>query len=267
MSGRIGYNCARRKEESMNKRLRQWAERIQTWDSRLKRWAEKIKTVGLFTLVRVIEFVAVIIVIVAFFSEINYRDEKRTDWAWQSLTTSAPGDRGKVKALKYLNSRNISLAGIDLTPPILAEQWKQKPKKDRELVNGCEQLTYLRGVKLPKAVLVEATLVCADLQGADLREAILLGADLRGALLRDADLRGAHLLGAKLKGARLLGADLRGAHLIIPDPQMATVNIRYRDLQELACSKLRQARNWESAHRDEELACGKPILPAPTSKR
>ena len=52
---------------------------------------------------------------------------------------------------------------------------------------------------------------CANLRGADLRDADLLGADLRSANLPDADLRGANLYNANLRGANLHGADLRDA--------------------------------------------------------
>ena len=257
----------------MSTRLRQWAKRMQTWlfltrakvYTRLRRLEKKSKAWRLGTLARGVEFLAVLVALIAFFNELNYRHEERTARAWQLLISPASGNSGQREALSYLNSRKITLAGIDLTPPILAEQWKGIPKEKRELVNGCEQSTYLRKIKLPKAVLVEATLVCADLQGADLRGAILLSADLRGARLLRADLRGTQILGANLRGAELIYADLRGATLIRPDPKLPTVNIP-RDLQALACPQLRQAKNWEMAYRDEEWACGKPIPPAPTSK-
>lgn len=255
----------------MPARLRRWTKRLQTWGfltrakgiTRVRRVIKKSEAWGFFTLIRAIEFLAILIAFVAFFNELSYRQEERTARAWQLLAIQAPGNSGKIEALEYLNGQKITLSGIDLTPPILAERWKQKPKEERELVRGCEQFTFLRGVKLPKAALTEATLACADLYGADLRGALLLSADLRGARLKDADLRGAHIFGAKLQGALLVGADLRGAHLIIPDPQMFIVKIRYSDMQKDACSKLRQARNWKDAYRDEELACGGPIPPPP----
>ncbi len=54
---------------------------------------------------------------------------------------------------------------------------------------------------------------CADLSGADLRNAYLSGADLRNADLSGADLSGADLSGAYLRNADLSGADLSGAYL------------------------------------------------------
>ena len=209
----------------MNTRLRQWVKRMQTriFLTRakvytcLRRLEKKGKAWRLGTLVRVVEFLAVLIAFIAFCNELSYRHEERTARAWQLLITPASGNSGKGEALSYLNSRKVPLAGIDLTPPILAEQWKRIPKEERILVGRCTQFTYLREVELSEAVLVRATLVCADLQGADLRETRLIGAQLQGADLRRAKLQGADLSGAQLQRANLMaqlqGADLSGARL------------------------------------------------------
>ena len=155
----------------------------------LKRWANAMQTWGF--LFRTIELVAIFIAIVAFFNELRYRDEERTARAWQLLTTSASGNSGKGEALEYLNSRGISLEGIELTPPVLTERWKQTPVFARELEDGCPQYTYLHKVELLEAPLAAATLACSDLEAADLRRANLRGADLRETFLTDTDMRGA----------------------------------------------------------------------------
>ena len=67
---------------------------------------------------------------------------------------------------------------------------------------------------------------CADLSGANLRDADLYDADLRGANLYDADLRWATLRGANLYDANLSCANLSGA------------NLRYANLR---CANLRDA--------------------------
>ena len=214
---------------------------------------------------------------------------------------------GKIEALEYLHNRNISLEGIDLTPPILAEQWKQNPeKRSQPLVEGCSQLTYLRKLELPEAILTNASLVCADLRGAKLQGARLWDAKLQGASLRGAKLQGADLWGAKLQGAnlrradldeailweaKLQGADLRDAKLqgaSLRDAKLQGANLSRAKLQganlrdaklqgadlwradlrrikRIECSELMEARDWETAYRDEELACGaeRPIPPAP----
>jgi len=84
-----------------------------------------------------------------------------------------------------------------------------------------------------------------DLSGFDLSEADLRGADLRGTNLSGANLSSAHLDGANLFKAVLDGADLAGAFL--------------NGAQFLNCAQLVATRNWQSAFRDDELACGAPI--------
>ena len=94
----------------------------------------------------------------------------------------------------------------------------------------------LRGLDLAKVAL----------SGADLRKVDLRGTILNGAVLTDADLAGANLFKAVLDGAELSGANLIGA-------------------QFLNCAQLVAARNWQSAFRDADLACGAPI-PAITGR-
>ena len=66
---------------------------------------------------------------------------------------------------------------------------------------------------LETKVLCGVSLAGADLQEADLRDAVLVDADLRDAALVGADLRCADLCRADLTGANLISADLSGAHL------------------------------------------------------
>jgi uncharacterized protein YjbI with pentapeptide repeats len=84
-----------------------------------------------------------------------------------------------------------------------------------------------------------------DLSGFDLSRTDLRNADLRGTNLCQANLSGAHLEGANLFKAVLDGADLAGAFLY--------------GAQFLNCAQLVATRNWQSAFRDETLACGASI--------
>ncbi len=84
-----------------------------------------------------------------------------------------------------------------------------------------------------------------DLSGFDLSRADLRGADLRGTKFFDADLSGAHLDGANFFKAVLDGAVLARAFL--------------NGAQFLNCAQLIVTRNWQSAFRDDELACGAAI--------
>jgi uncharacterized protein YjbI with pentapeptide repeats len=95
------------------------------------------------------------------------------------------------------------------------------------------------------ADLAQAGLRGLDLSGYDLSRADLRGADLRGTNLSGADLSGARLEGANLFKAVLDGADLAGAFL--------------HGAQFLNCAQLVATRDWQSAFRDDALACGAPI--------
>ena len=93
--------------------------------------------------------------------------------------------------------------------------------------------------------LAQAGLRGLDLSGYDLSRADLRGADLRGTNFSGANLSGARLEGANLFKAVLDGADLAGAFLY--------------GAQFLNCAQLVVTRNWQSAFRDEALACGASI--------
>jgi uncharacterized protein YjbI with pentapeptide repeats len=93
--------------------------------------------------------------------------------------------------------------------------------------------------------LSQAGLRGLDLSGFDLARADLRGADLRGTTLSQANLSGANLEGANLFKTVLDGADLAGAFVA--------------GAQFLNCAQLIVTRNWQSAFRDEALACGASI--------
>ena len=93
--------------------------------------------------------------------------------------------------------------------------------------------------------LAEAHLHGLDLIGVNLDRADLRKADLRGTNLSDASLVDAHLEGATFFRAILDRANLAGAHL---------VGARF-----LTSGQLVAAKNWQSAFRDLDLACGAPI--------
>src|SRR5215469_1278305 len=84
-----------------------------------------------------------------------------------------------------------------------------------------------------------------DLSGFDLSRADLQGADLRGTNLSQANLSDANLQEANLFKAVLDGSDLTGAFLY--------------GAQFLNCAQLVVARNWQSAFRDDALACGASV--------
>ena len=109
-----------------------------------------------------------------------------------------------------------------------------------------------RGEQIETPDLSGASLRGLDLSGFDLSQADLRGADLRGTNFSQATLSGAHLEGANLFKAVLDDADLEGAFL--------------RGAQFLNCAQLVVTRNWQSAFRDDALACGAAIPERKPSK-
>jgi uncharacterized protein YjbI with pentapeptide repeats len=94
-----------------------------------------------------------------------------------------------------------------------------------------------------------------DLFGAGLRGLDLSGFKLSGADFRGADLRGTNLSRANLSGAHLDGVNLFKAVLDGDDLAGAFLN----GAQFLNCTQLVATRNWQSAFRDDALACGASI--------
>jgi uncharacterized protein YjbI with pentapeptide repeats len=94
----------------------------------------------------------------------------------------------------------------------------------------------------------------------ELAQAVLYGLDLANANLAEADLRRADFRGANLTGATLAGADLAGADFfkaVLNDADLSGANLI--GARSLNCWQLERARNWQSAFRDVDLACGAPI--------
>ncbi len=112
-----------------------------------------------------------------------------------------------------------------------------------------------RGTHACNAWRAEQTEATIDLSGGALRGLDLEGADLSGADLKDADLRGANLSGANLTAAHLEGSNLFKAIINGADLNEADL----RGVQFLQCPQLFTAHNWQSAYRDEDLACGAAI--------
>ncbi len=119
-----------------------------------------------------------------------------------------------------------------------------------------QQMDLLKqGTQAWNAWRAEKTEASVDLSGAALRGLDLEGADLSGADLKDADLRGANLSGANLKGANLEGANL--FKVLIDGADLGEADLR--GVQFFQCPQLQSAHNWQSAYRDEDLACGAVI--------
>ena len=124
-----------------------------------------------------------------------------------------------------------------------------------KMANNQQMDLLKQGPQAWNAWRAEQTEVSVDLSGAALRGLDLEGADLSGADLKDADLRGVNLSGANLKGAHLEGSNL--FKVLIDGADLKEADLR--GVQFLQCPQLVTARNWQSAYRDQDLACGAAI--------
>ncbi len=123
------------------------------------------------------------------------------------------------------------------------------------MANNQQMDLLKRGTQAWNAWRAQQTEPTIDLSGGSLRGLDLEGADLSGADLSGADLRGANLSGANLTAARLEGTNLFKAIIDGADLNEADLHgVRY-----LHCPQLESAHNWQSAYRDEDLACGAAI--------
>ena len=193
---------------------------------------------------RIVELMAILIAIVAFFHDLDNRREEREARAWQLLATNEAGNSGKIWALEHLNSEEywsfiptwwpwISVKGpplqLDITmiasgngsksraegfrPIFLPKRWPLN--KDRIPLEGVD-LTP-EGVKLEESEPTGLTRTSRSqkvpLRDPCTRTTYLRGLKLTNALLRDAVLACSDLRGAEFRQADLQKADLRGATL------------------------------------------------------
>jgi uncharacterized protein YjbI with pentapeptide repeats len=182
-------------------------------------------------------------------SQDNQRRAKHYQ-AWQviNLAHGKSGSGGRAEALEDLAGDQVSLARINLDWANLRGvnlDWANLRGIDlrgADLTAATFQRADLRGARVDGAELRSANLSAADLGGADLSDATLTGANLERTDLTRADLSDAGFEHADLTDADLLGADLRG-------------------VEDLPCSALLLARNWEGARGPAGLRRAHPSGP------
>lgn len=201
---------------------------IQILSAACRTSAVTLNQTGLAKLFKVAEPFAIMIAIIAFGIELSDRREERAARAWQLLTTAAPGNSGKIRALEYLNEEDpewvrkiwpyaktkTPLMEIDLRPPAVKVAWDKGLRAERGVrFRDCPERIFLANAKLPGSELYGVKFTCADLDSVNLSAANLNGANLSGARLIDANLIDANLRGADLRGASLIYTDFSRADL------------------------------------------------------
>lgn len=129
--------------------------------------------------------------------------------------------------LSRANLAEIDLRGQDLRGIIFFRAQLDKADLDNAVLRRAD----LSKANLAGANLRTANLAGANLEGANLAEANLIMANLSEANLAEANLEGANLIMTNLEGASLIGANLSGTNLILANQMKANLErARYNDL-------------------------------------
>ena len=192
----------------------------------------------------------------------DYEDRvnQRVVRAWESVTTTAPGNSGKREALEYLN-REDGLLCFEWLWGGCALTMKPRTKLvgiDLSVSEG-RSGAFLEGIILPDADLSGSNLSKVNLSKADLSNA-----DLKDVDFTDTDLSEAALVEANLSGAYLIQADLIEADLTKADLSHTFVNTADLSRAKLTGTNLTWATfiNVEGLSQEQlDTACADPDRP------
>ena len=154
--------------------------------------------------------------------------------------------RKRRESLAGLQLSNMHLEGVQLSGALL---------KFTQLERSFLERANLSKANLSCANLGSTLLARAKLEGATLRWTRMNSANLVEASLNEADLHAAYMATTHLKAASLKGAQM--GCLSVGNGAKVCTDIR--GTTGLTCGQLRQARNWESAYRDEKMRCGREL--------
>lgn len=208
-----------------------WALQLPT----KKKWALLRK--GAVKLIQSGIVITVVIALGRYFTEGPQRQKQAHYQAWM-VVNSALGQNssgGRIQALQDLNKDRVSLQGL------------KAPEAN------------LEGIKLQKAQLGGANLEKAWINKANLSGSNLNGAWLKDTNLSETDLSRASLIGANLSGANLTKASLDGSDLKYSDLKGTNFNgvnlheTYLKEVKNLTSEQVKAAKNWETAHYDQEL--------------
>lgn len=181
-----------------------------------KRGAVRLEESALFMYLRAFSRAGIILIALGFFLDLDDRQAATEFRAWQTLSSSAPGNIGKADAMEYLVSVGEVL--------------------DRTEARSA----YLANAKIKGVSLSYADLSNSDLTGGDLREAVMIesrldgavlpGARFDGAILDELKAHGANFIGSSMVGVSANGADFSAASLDATD--LTVADFGYADLSE-----------------------------------
>ena len=166
-----------------------------------------------------------------------YNVETALAWNIIHQASGKQAPSGRKRIIERLVSRGADLTRIDIS-----HAWLDK-------------------LNVPSAQMPNMYATYARLNGANFSGANLAGAFFTGAELKNVDFRGAYLGSAVIEiypGTNNVpqNADLSGVKF---DNETDLNNAILYGIETLECNPLVNAKNWETAYRDQRLECGKPI--------
>jgi len=167
---------------------------------------------GNWALLEVLEYLgtfSVLIAVIFYFAESGDRTRQRHYTAWTVINTAQGkgGSGRRIEALEELNRDHVALTGLD------------------------SSLAFLRGVRLPHAMLSRCSFEAADLRMSDFHDADLSFCNLRSANFRETDFSRAKLSDTDLNNADLNGAYFKSADLSRTD--LSNADLRNADLKNI----------------------------------
>ncbi|WP_432450253.1 pentapeptide repeat-containing protein [Aliiroseovarius marinus] len=123
--------------------------------------------------------------------------------AWSTLSTPARGNSGKVGAIEFLASRNISLRGLDLSCEAMGGQMKPVDTVNLPDLMMCSHLVELRGLDLS----FETHGHLVDLSEANFEGVVIADGNFSAAAMANASFKNGVIQNTVFDQAFLLGAD------------------------------------------------------------
>ncbi|MBT4740880.1 MAG: pentapeptide repeat-containing protein [Rhodospirillaceae bacterium] len=199
-----------------------------------RRGAIRLENSASFMYLRAFSRAGIILIALGFFLDLDDRQAATKFRAWQTLSSTAPGNIGKAEAMEYLvsvdevldrtDARKAYLAGAQIAGVSLSHADLSGSDLTNADLSGAVMIesrlddAVMPGVRFDSAVLDElsarrANLIRASMVGVSASGANFSGVSLDAADLTTTDLSYANLSGATLTGANLTGATLRMANI------------------------------------------------------
>ena len=232
-----------------------WVKPFWWTEKRLESLASWLQSLALLEILSIISSLGIIVAIVTFVSNQDFRYDQDVFTAWQTITSASgqSGNGGRKEAIEFLVSRPwrfpwFCRGDTEFPSCIVKQPGQSLAGLDVGLDSGKDSKASGTGAFLDRLQVPMANLRRANLQDAHLWKANLQDADLRYANLQNAFLWSANLQDTDLGSANLQNAVLGGANL--QDADLGLANLQDADLR---YANLQNAHLWKANLQDADL--------------